>query len=399
MGLFDNVMSIGESATGTLGAIPGVGEAMSAGNALYHTGAAVYDGATGDRDGAINHGAQAIYGGIGAIPAVSEAIGTVDAVASGVGTYGRVGMAAAGGDSSQVPGGISDAIGSGAVLAANAYLGADDSNWFAEGDQPTGTRGGEIAAGSALLGAGALSMFGPLGMLAGGIMGHEAGPAIGEALGANLDGPTSGARGPNGAPNGWAQAGGDWLHERPETRDALAGLLTGVPTPAGIAALGEAGQAAGGYMADSEPGRRITAGLPGSGVGRPLTADLPSLPPIGPGVGGLGRPLMPQLPQLPQLPPIGPGVGGLGSPLMPQLPQLPQLPAIGPGVGGLGRPFMAQGGALDSIGSGIAGAVGGAAGAVGNAASAVGNAAMNPMGALSSMGRGLRGLFGNSSPD
>lgn len=215
MGVWDSVLSVGEAASGTLGAIPVVGEVMNAGSAIYHAGSAVYDGVTGDRDGAVNHGAQAIYSGIGAIPAVSEALGTVDAVASGVGAVGRIGAAATGHDPSQVPGGIGDLIGSTAVMATNALFGPDDSNWIADGNTPQGTRGGEIAAGAGALGAVLGAPLGPLGMAAGGYLGSQVGPWLGGLLGSDNAGPTSGARGPGGAANGWAQSAGDWLHQAP----------------------------------------------------------------------------------------------------------------------------------------------------------------------------------------
>jgi hypothetical protein len=215
MGVWDSVLSVGEAASGTLGAIPVVGEAMNAAGAAYHTGAAVYDGVTGDRDGAVNHGAQAIYNGIGCIPAVSEAMGTVDAVASGVGAVARGGTAIAGGDPSQVPGGIGDLIGSTAVMATNAIFGPDDSNWIASGNTPQGTRGGEIAAGAGTLGAIAGAPLGPLGMAGGAWLGSQVGPWLGGLLGSNNAGPTSGARNPDGSANGWPQGAGDWIHNAP----------------------------------------------------------------------------------------------------------------------------------------------------------------------------------------
>lgn len=216
----DNLLSMGESASGTLGAIPVVGEVMNASSAVYHAGSAVYDGVTGDRDGAINHGAQAIYSGVGAIPAVSEVLGTVDAVASGVGTVGRGVTAANGGDASQFPGGIGDLIGSTAVMLTNAVAGPDDSNWIAPGNTPTGTRGGEIGAGAGALGA-AMSLLSsggipnPYAMYQGYQQGSQLGQQIAPHLGANNAGPTSGARGPNGQANGWAQSVGDEIHQAP----------------------------------------------------------------------------------------------------------------------------------------------------------------------------------------
>ena len=191
----DNGISTLESGLGVLSPIPVVGEVLGLGSAAYHAGSAIYDGATGDRDGAINHGTQALYNGVTAIPGISEYAGAVDAVAGLAGMQGRGMVADAGGNSEVVPGGTDDALGALAVGLTHAVFGEDDSNWIAPGDTPTGTREGEIRAGTA--GVGALVgtvLCPPFGAIAGGVLGHELdiGPDIGEYFGADLDGPTSG---------------------------------------------------------------------------------------------------------------------------------------------------------------------------------------------------------------
>lgn len=200
----DSAVAIADSALGVVGAIPGVGEVLNGASAVTHGAGAIYDGVTGDRDGAINHGVQAAYGAVGAIPGVSEAIGTVDAVASGVGLVGRGGMLAAGEDPGAIPGGIGDALGGGAVALTNAIFGPDDSNWIADGTTPQGDKRAETAMSSlpglAIAGGGALA----------GLLGFG---SVDQGLGEG--GPTSGARGPNGQANGWAQSAGDWMHNAP----------------------------------------------------------------------------------------------------------------------------------------------------------------------------------------
>ncbi len=220
MGIWDIVESaaggIADVAT-TVGPVarrlPGSGEALSALQAGYHTGSAIYDGVTGDRDGAVNHGTQALVNGIGAIPGVPEVYGALEIAGAGAGTVART--AAESEDDSvlgtvlggapwiagrmarehgvpteDIPGGIDDLAGSLAVMGTNAIFGADDSNWIADGDTPQGTRAGEIAAGAA--GVGALLGGGwGLGALMHGVAGWHVGNAIGERT--SPDQPTSGA--------------------------------------------------------------------------------------------------------------------------------------------------------------------------------------------------------------
>jgi hypothetical protein len=214
----DNAFSLLEGGVGTvmgangvLGAIPVISEAMNAGQASYHTGSAIYDGLTGDRDGAINHGAQALYSGVGMIPGISEGMGIADLMGSAAGLNARtLASLDTENDVSQVPGGLSDVVANQSVMMTNAIFGRDDSNWFAEGDDPTGTRGGEIGSGLAMMAGGLPGMF---------IAHNEGllepmGNFAGDVFGADVDGPTSGARGPNGEANGYAQEAGDWMHDQ-----------------------------------------------------------------------------------------------------------------------------------------------------------------------------------------
>jgi len=228
----DNSYAILDSLWGYAGAVPVLGEIAGAAEASYHTGSAIYDGMHGDRDGAINHGVQAAYNGISAIPGVNELLSPVDIAANTLMLGARGAEAGPGlevGHADQVPGGMADLLGSGAVVATNAIFGADDDNWIADGDQPTGTRGGEVGAGTGFM----------LGGLPGLLWPEELGSLVNleEADGVQLydeDAPTSGARGPKGEANGWEQQLGDQLHDRfiPAMQDARSGLhdyFGGVP--------------------------------------------------------------------------------------------------------------------------------------------------------------------------
>lgn len=175
----DNSLAILESASGELGLVPGLGTLINAGQTAYHTGAAAYDGITGDRNGAVAHGTQALWSGIGTFAPLP--VGVLDAAASEVATEARVATAHDGRDASEVPGGIGDLLAEAAVGATDMVFGADDSNWIAPGDVPTGTRGGEISAGMAALGA--MTGAGPLG----GALGWALGDDLGELLGADTD--------------------------------------------------------------------------------------------------------------------------------------------------------------------------------------------------------------------
>lgn len=214
---------------GAIGPIPIVGNVASGAQAAYHAGSAVYDGVTGDRDGAVNHGTQALWSGVNAIPAVNTALGTANLVASGLGVTGRGIVGAAGGDSSQVPGDLGDLLGTAAVGATNAIFGADDTNWIAPGNTPTGTRGGEIGAGmsavGAGLGSGLGSMFGPLGSMAGSAVGGWAGNKLGNWLADDPNAPTSGA-----TPGVVASAGASM-------NDSLGGTGSGAITGAALGSL------------------------------------------------------------------------------------------------------------------------------------------------------------------
>jgi len=203
--------SVLESGSNLLGLIPGVSTVMSIGSMAYHGGSAIYDGLHGDRDGAIAHGTQALMSGVGAIPMVGDAIGSIDAGIAAGSTQLRAMAPGMGVDPSQIPSSIGDIAAFTAVAGTNAIFGADDSNWIADGDTPTGTRGGEIQAGADMLG---YALGGP-------IFGEDIGgylkPLVtgaGEFFGSDLAAPTSGRRDANG--NGsYAQELGDIIHNAP----------------------------------------------------------------------------------------------------------------------------------------------------------------------------------------
>lgn len=163
-GLFANEgANVLETTTRVSKGIPGLGQIISGAQGAYHAGSAIYDGLTGDRDGAVAHGAQSIMGFAGAIPGVSQALSSVDTAMGIVGGTARLGQGLAGKpgegiEPGDIPASITDVVSSAAVGATNSIFGADDSNWFAEGNTPQGTRAGEINAGLQMLG-------GPAGML------------------------------------------------------------------------------------------------------------------------------------------------------------------------------------------------------------------------------------------
>lgn len=200
----DQGVAVADSALGVVGAIPGVGEVLNGASAVTHTAAAVYDGVTGDRDGAVNHGVQAAWGAVGAIPGIPETVGLVDAGVSALGLGARSAAVASGDDASAVPGGIGDLLGGGAVALTNAIFGPDDSNWIADGNTPQGDKRVETAISTVpgLLAAGGGALAGLMGF-----------GSVGQGLGEG--GPTSGARGENGKANGWAQSAGDWMNNAP----------------------------------------------------------------------------------------------------------------------------------------------------------------------------------------
>jgi hypothetical protein len=215
MGWFDSVLSVGEAAFGGVmpaienfapkiaKTIPGVSEAIGLSQAVYHTGSAVYDGVTGDRDGAISHGVQAAWGGIGAIPGVGEITGALDLGGAIAGTGLRAGAALTGHDPDQMPGGFSDVLSGLAVAGTNAVFGPDDSNWFAAGNTPQGSREGEIQAGLGTLGGVLGGGMGPVGMALGALGGVGLGSFASNIFGSSeKPGTTSGA-----TPGLFAQAG------------------------------------------------------------------------------------------------------------------------------------------------------------------------------------------------
>jgi hypothetical protein len=118
----DNITALADSAIGAGGAIPFVGTPLSAIGALGHTAGAIYDGVTGDRDGAVAHGAQALWGAFGCIPGVPTAI---SAVGSGAGLLNRLHTVSQGGDASTSWGGLGDSVSELAVAGTNAIFGPD----------------------------------------------------------------------------------------------------------------------------------------------------------------------------------------------------------------------------------------------------------------------------------
>jgi hypothetical protein len=121
-------------------AVPVIGNALSASDALDHVGAATYDAYTGDRDGAVAEGAQAVTSAVGAIPGFGNMVTGVGDLAVGIPGLGlRAAMTVAGEeDADQVPTSLGDLVAGAAVAGTNAVFGADDSNWVAPGDRPTG---------------------------------------------------------------------------------------------------------------------------------------------------------------------------------------------------------------------------------------------------------------------
>lgn len=199
--------SVLEANANILGGIEGIGEVMSAGNLLYHGGSAIYGGITGDRDGAIAHGTQAAVSMLGLVPGAKDVISGIDGAISHVAGPARAYASELGIDPSQVPASTADIASFAAVAGTNAIFGADDSNWIAEGDAPTGTRGGEIAAGADALALGLM-------MSTGVDVSSVTTPAMLEAaqfFGSDLNGPTSGVRNPDGS-GSYAQQAGDFLH-------------------------------------------------------------------------------------------------------------------------------------------------------------------------------------------
>jgi len=117
-------------------------------------------------------------------------------------------------DTDDAPQSLGDLAAGFAVQHTNMLFGEDDTNWFAKGDEPTGTRRGEI-------GAGLNMMFMPIGMgvkAADGVMGavdeiqgekHEEWNPLGDLVGGIFetpkDAPTVGNTGSK--PNSWQRDG------------------------------------------------------------------------------------------------------------------------------------------------------------------------------------------------
>jgi len=120
--------------------IPGVGEIISGAQAGYHVGAGIYDGLTGDRDGAITHGVQGAFNVLGMVPGLSEGMGAIDMFLGPHGGFGKqLGL-----DAPQSLGDVASML---AVRETNEIFGADDTNLFGDETTPQGTRRGEIGAG------------------------------------------------------------------------------------------------------------------------------------------------------------------------------------------------------------------------------------------------------------
>jgi hypothetical protein len=182
------------------GGVPMLGQAMSGMQSAYHLGSAVYDGVTGDRDGAVAHGAQALYNAASVFPGFNAVTETADQAVGLVGSGARVGAELFGAESisGEIPTGLDDIAASSAVGLTNLLLGADE-------DKGTGTREGEIAAGVGAMGTMAMIGAGPLGWIPGYLGGDTIGRQIASVT--SQGDPTSGAK-----PGAIAQTGAD-LHD------------------------------------------------------------------------------------------------------------------------------------------------------------------------------------------
>ena len=172
---------------GKLKALPGIGEAVSGAMGAYHLGAAVYDGTTGDRDGAINHGVQGTLGMLGMIPGVNQSLAALETGTGIAGAAGKAAGAASGrADLAATPASFPELAGNHAVMLTNAQFGKDDTNWYAPGTTPQGTRRGEM-------GAGLTAMLGPAAWVADAVGDNPLGNLAGDLLGTPRDAPSSGA--------------------------------------------------------------------------------------------------------------------------------------------------------------------------------------------------------------
>jgi hypothetical protein len=182
---------LGRSVTDT---VPGIGEIYSAAQIPYNLEAARYDAETGDRDGTIDHLARVPFNVMGALPGASEALGAID-VGLAIQSAEMRALGVEGSD--QLPSSIEDIAAMAAVTTTNAIFGADDTNWIADGNQPQGSRQGEITAGMRGLG----TIAGPPGQFLGELLGRE-GTEVAQDLGIGPDatrGSTTGAQPSNAA--------------------------------------------------------------------------------------------------------------------------------------------------------------------------------------------------------
>lgn len=386
----DAATTFGDKAIENAKGVPFLGAGVSILQAGYHAGSAIYDGVNGDRNGAVDHGAQALWNAVGVVPGMSDMMENAEAGASVLGLGARELTNAAGGDASQVPDGLDSLAGSWAVGATNAMFGEDDSNWIADGDKPQGTRQGEIAAGVNMM------LGGPLGLLAGdmdGGIGGGVAELAGDLFGSSTTpGSTSGAGDDN-----WAANAGIAAH------DELGGFGGGMLGGAMLGAMmyGPMG-ALGGLGLGSAAGELVENGMPDlgglmpdlgggdvPGAGPGLWQDLGGLmPDLGGGVPGTGPGLwQDKLPDLGggSVPGTGPGlwqsdtsaldpiIAGLGTPGMLLPPTAPSGGGVGAAMGATQGQF-AGGGAAGGAGGGSAGTIPGAGAAGGGAAAGAGKA-------------------------
>jgi len=184
-----------------LDGVPGLGTALNGIQGAYHLGAAGYDALTGDRDGAVAQGAQALTNVVGmteggeVIGAVDKVLGTAGALLKFNGVGGK--------DSKDIPQSTGDLAADAAVYEANHVLGPS-------GATATGNRRGEIGAGiSTALGASLLGPLGPLGMLAAPLMNQLSGNVVGNLAGDLFDTPKAAATTGAGDPSVFQRQGRD----------------------------------------------------------------------------------------------------------------------------------------------------------------------------------------------
>ncbi|MGE0401716.1 MAG: hypothetical protein AB7T06_33750 [Kofleriaceae bacterium] len=150
----------GQTLDGMTKDLPIIGSAISGMESAYHMGAAVYDGVTGDRDGATAHGAKALMNAAMVVPGVNKVLGTADKVLGYGGTAAKIGTAVGGVDGEivdAIPTGMDDVAAGAAVTLMNTFFGADE-------EKGTGTASGEMATGFGTMGAMMNAASGPAGM-------------------------------------------------------------------------------------------------------------------------------------------------------------------------------------------------------------------------------------------